>query len=278
MKKYALVGSLAFCCVVSLASAKTYASVDGEKITSEQLQTLLATTPNAPALKDLPKDILEKIVNQFVERELISKYAVKKGIKKDKEYKEKMAQLSKALATDMWIKKELDKTKVTDKEVKKFYNDNISKFKRPQQVRARHILLKDEKKAKDIIRQLKNTANQKKIEETFIELAKKNSTGPTKNNGGDLGYFARNKMVKPFGDVAFGMKVGTFTKKPVKTDFGYHVIYLVDKKPAKTVPFESIADNLKQAAKTHKFKDVLEKTLKKLKKKAKIKYYFDKKK
>jgi peptidyl-prolyl cis-trans isomerase C len=90
------------------------------------------------------------------------------------------------------------------------------------EVRASHILVKDETKARDLLLQVKSG-------KSFEELAKKNSTCPSGKNGGDLGWFTRGRMVKPFSDAAFAGKKGDVVG-PVKTEFGYHVIKIVDQK------------------------------------------------
>ena len=111
-----------------------------------------------------------------------------------------------------------------------------------------------------------------KLKSKFEELAKTKSTGPSASRGGDLGTFGRGQMVKPFSDAAFSLKAGEFTKKPVKTQFGYHVIYVEEKNPAQTVPFDQVKDRIKQNLKMEKFKEKIQEIVKGLRSKAKIKY------
>ncbi len=252
--------------------AKNYAKVDGEYITDKDVENILASSQGAPSLDQLPKDTVNKIVKQIVERKLLAKHAISTGIKNKKEYTEKLAQIEEALATDVWMRYELGKVKVTPKEVKDFYNNHIDKFSKPAEVQARHILVKTEKEAQDIIKILNKTSS-KKVEEKFIELAKEKSTGPSGKNGGELGWFSQEKMVKPFADAAFALNSKSFTKKPVQTKFGWHIIYVEDKKAATTVPFETIADKLAEAAKTEKFKKELDDKVGELVKRAKVQYY-----
>ena len=119
-------------------------------------------------------------------------------------------------------------------------------------------MIKELKKAKD-------------VKAKFIELAKKKSTGPSAANGGDLGWFDAKRMVKPFSDAAFKLKKGSFTTTPVKTQFGYHVIYLEDKKAAGNVSFEQAKPNIEQTLKVQKFQKEIKETAKKLTAKADIK-------
>ena len=112
---------------------------------------------------------------------------------------------------------------MTDDEVKARYDEEIKKLPPQEEVHARHILVKTEAEAKDIIKQLDAGKD-------FAELAKEKSTDPNKSEGGDLGYFAKGRMVKEFEDAAFALKKGEYTKTPVKTQFGYHVIKVEDKR------------------------------------------------
>jgi peptidyl-prolyl cis-trans isomerase D len=125
---------------------------------------------------------------------------------------------------------------VTGQQIERAYNDNIQQYSQPEQVRASHILLKTEgkddaavkKQAEDLIAQIKKGAN-------FEELAKKNSQDESSAvKGGDLDFFAKGRMVAEFDQAAFTMKPGEMTDAPVKSQFGYHIIKVTDKKPAST--------------------------------------------
>jgi peptidyl-prolyl cis-trans isomerase D len=126
------------------------------------------------------------------------------------------------------------KVTVTGQQIERFYNDNIQQYSTPEQVRASHILLKTDgkddaavkKQAEDLIAQLKKGAD-------FAELATKHSQDEgSAKKGGDLDYFPRGQMVKEFDEVAFKLKPGEMTDQPVKSQFGYHIIKVVDRKPA----------------------------------------------
>ena len=119
----------------------------------------------------------------------------------------------------------------SDDELLAFYNQTA-------EVKASHILVKDETHAVDIKKKIDGGAN-------FEELAKSESTCPSKDKGGDLGFFKPEMMVKPFSDAAFALKVGEITG-PVKTDFGYHIIKSVDQKTAYSKPFAEIKDEVKK--------------------------------
>ena len=109
-----------------------------------------------------------------------------------------------------------------------------------------------------------------KLKAKFIELAKDKSTGPSGPKGGDLGYFAQGQMVPEFNAKVFSMKVGSFSK-PVKTQFGFHVIYLEDKKAGKTRAYTEVKSFIEQRLKMEKFKSSMQEKMIELKNKATIK-------
>lgn len=126
--------------------------------------------------------------------------------------------------------------KVTDDELKTAY-EQVKKQATRTEYKARHILVKDEAEAKKIIKELDKKAD-------FAELAKKNSLGPTGKNGGDLDWFDASQMVKPFADAVAAMKTGTYSKEPVHTQFGWHVIELQDTRTAAPPSFEDAKPQL----------------------------------
>ncbi len=270
-KKFIGIAAAAAIAFSGAAYAKTYAEVNGKKITDQDLKFILHSLGGINFNK-LPKDRQKKIIDQAIERRLLSDKAIKDGIENDPVYKQTLESIKRDLALEIWMKKQYGEISVTEKEAKDFYKKNADKFKRPELVKARHILVKTEKEAKEIINELKKAGKGKKLEEKFIELAKKKSVGPSGKNGGELGWFDRKQMVKEFSDAAFKLKKGEFTKKPVKTQFGYHIIYVEDKKPAGTIPYEKVQDSIIAQLKLNKFKEKIQKLGKELRKKAKIKY------
>jgi peptidyl-prolyl cis-trans isomerase C len=138
---------------------------------------------------------------------------------------------------------------IDDEQVKKYYEENPQRFQQESQVKASHILVKvapDASEEDKAAAKKKLEDIQKKLEEgaDFAELAKENSDCPSGSNGGDLGFFARGRMVKPFSDAAFNLKEGEVSDI-VETQFGYHLIKLTDKKEAKTVTFEEAKEDIK---------------------------------
>jgi parvulin-like peptidyl-prolyl isomerase len=271
MKKLIIAGLGAAALALSLPAADVLATVNGHKITKTDVQEVMNAMGARTTYDSLPADVKKKVLDQVIEQRLLQEKAIKSGIEKDKEYKEALAKLKKKLALDVWMKKQLDKIKVSDAEAKKAYEEHKSAFQRPESVHARHILVKTEAEAKAIIAELNKTPKSK-LKAKFEELAKSKSTGPSASRGGDLGTFGRKQMVKPFSDAAFALKAGEYTKKPVKTQFGYHVIYVEEKMPAQTIPFNEVKERIKQNLKMEKFKTKMQKLAQDLKAKAKIKY------
>ncbi|RKZ08322.1 hypothetical protein DRQ05_01675 [bacterium] len=167
-------------------------------------------------------------------------------------------------------------TDATDSEVAAFYKENIDQFKQPEKVRASHILVavqqgesdssKAEKrlKAAKILGELKNGAN-------FEELAKRYSDCPSKSKGGDLGYFERGRMVKEFEDAAFALKPGELSGI-VETRFGYHIIKVTDRKPARTIPLTEAEADVRSYLTGEKKKQAVEDYISKLKSESTIEW------
>ncbi len=133
---------------------------------------------------------------------------------------------------------------VSDEDAKKFYDENPRNFQQPEQVQASHILIKVDEKADDATKKAAKAKCEDLLKKVkaggdFAALAKENSDCPSKERGGDLGMFGKGQMVKPFEDAAFALKVGDVSDI-VETQFGYHIIKVMDKKEAKT---ESFADS-----------------------------------
>jgi parvulin-like peptidyl-prolyl isomerase len=262
--------------VSSVAIAKTLITVNGTPITQQEVDTELMTATQGrfnqvPAEKR--QEFRKQVLEQLVAKELVYGDAIKTGILKSKEFKSEyikvQKRIKKELAIQVWQKKELDKIKISNKALKDYYNKNKDEFDKKESVHARHILVKTKKEAKKIILSLKGLKDFK-LKAKFIEEAKAKSTGPSGPKGGDLGYFVRGQMVPEFNDKVFSMKVGTISA-PVKTQFGFHIIYLEDKKAKKTSSFKEVKSLIAQRLKIEKIKSVMLDIMEKLKKNAVIK-------
>jgi peptidyl-prolyl cis-trans isomerase C len=196
------------------------------------------------------------------------------------EWKKQM-QFSKRLAYQKFMETQwAGKINVTEDEVKKYYSENKSDFETPEQVRVSHILItpdtKDpnadpnkakataKAKAEDLLKQIKGGAD-------FAELARANSNCPSSKQGGDLGFFPKGQMVPAFEEVAFALKPGQVSDV-VETQFGYHIIKLMDHKDPNVISFEQAKDDIKNMLTQNKQADFAEKYVNSLKAEAKIVY------
>ena len=251
-------------------------------------------------IPEIKKEVLENLIN----RELLYQESQRKGIKVDEtaineqvmtlkkrfpseaEFKSALmkanlseaaikAQIKRGLAIQQFIDAHIaQKATVSDQEIKTFYESRPGLFKQPEQVRASHILIKVEPQADE---SQKATAR-KRIEEIqqrlqkgedFAALAQEFSQCPSSAKGGDLGYFRRGQMVKPFEEAAFALKPGEVSDV-VETKFGYHLIKVIEKKPETTIAFEDIKDRLEQYLKKEKVQKEVSLYAQKLKEKAKV--------
>ncbi len=257
----------------SATASDILAEVNGIKITKEEANAFLhQLQPGQPISYDLldPK-MKKKVLDGLIETELLAQAAKKAGADKSPEYRQMVDLAAKKLLINAWAKDQFDKTIVSESEAKAYYQKHLDQFKVPARAHARHILLKDKKSAEAVIAELKGLKGEA-LKQKFIELAKEKSTGPTGPKGGDLGYFTKEQMVLPFSKAAFALKKGTITETPVKTQFGWHVIYLEDKKPAQTIPFDQVKEKVIMKLKQQRFAQKMEQETKQLKEKAKVIY------
>jgi len=246
---------------------KVYAVVNGDEITAQSIAVALKD----PRIKfnTLPTNTQKNILDKLVEQKLLSQNALKTDVVNEEIYKTTLKSLSQDLALQVWMQKESKSIKVDDKELEVFYNKNKKLFNKPMQLNANHILVKTEVEAKVLIEELNKA---KDLKAKFIELAKTKSVGPSGKNGGALGWFSLDKMVPEFSNAANALKKDSITKTPVKTQFGFHIIYLSDKEDAKLISFKEAKQQIKQKVGQDKFIEKIQKVADKLKSKAKIEY------
>jgi peptidyl-prolyl cis-trans isomerase C len=209
---------------------KVVAVVNGHEIKTSEVQMaaedILGQLPELPAKLRYPF-----IVEYLVERHLLAQAAVKEGIADSEEYKRRLALYQAKALRDAYFAQVIAPT-ITEDEMKKAYDTEAAKVEETERVRARHILVKSEQEAKQMLERLKKG-------EKFEDLAKKYSLDGSKEYGGDLGYFSEGEMVPEFSKAVFALKTGEVSQ-PVKTNFGWHVIKLEDRKKGAAQPYDQV--------------------------------------
>jgi foldase protein PrsA len=277
----ALCASLAACASGSAAGGDV-AAVNGQKISRADFDHKLESSPAA-----------RQTLTQLVQQDLIDQYAKDKNVtvtqaeidKDESDIKAKYPpgqfenilkqqglteqDVQTILRQQLVLKKAVGgQVKISDADVKAFYDKNHAQFDKPAQVRARHILVADQNKAKDVLAKLKAGGS-------WDTLAKQYSTDPsTKDKGGELGFFGRGQMVPQFQDAAFGAKPGQIVG-PIKSPFGYHVIQVEEKKAATKATYASVEKQIRDQLTSQQQSQQIPAFLQSLRSTAKIDVYDD---
>lgn len=217
-------------------SDKILAVSAGHEITEKEFNDLIANYPPEQQIYLSSPQAKDELLEQLIGFHLFSKMAEENKIRESKEYKETLAKMENELASHMAATSVIDQVTLTEEEAKAYYDANSNQFVSGKQVKAKHILVDKEEQAQKILAEIAEG-------KSFEDAAKEYSTCPSKEKGGDLGYFGKGQMVPEFEKAAFEATIGKVTG-PVQTQFGYHLILVEDKKEEKTVNFEEIKENL----------------------------------
>jgi len=212
------------------------ARVDGVEIKQSDLAIAEADIGQSlppQAQGDARRDAL---LSYLIDITLIARAGEAKKVDENPTFPRKLAYARNKVLMETLLEQE-SKGAVNEKEMRKLYNESVKKAGSEQEVRARHILVDSEDKAKEIIIQLKGGAD-------FAKLAKENSKDPGASDGGDLGYFTKDQMVPDFAEAAFKVGKGKVSDTPVKTQFGFHVIKIEDKREKKPPSYEEVKDQI----------------------------------
>jgi peptidyl-prolyl cis-trans isomerase C len=206
------------------------AKVNGAEIRASDVA--LAEEELGPSLAQMdPATKKENVLSFLIDMKIVSKEAEDKKIADRDDFKTRLAFARNRLLMDNLLAVE-GKAATTDENMKKVYEDAAKQISGEQEVHARHILVETEDQAKKIAEDLKKGAD-------FAELAKKESKDPGASDGGDLGFFTKDQMVPEFSTVAFALEPGKISD-PVKTQFGWHVIKVEEKRTRKAPDFEQV--------------------------------------
>ncbi|EKS30635.1 MAG: peptidylprolyl isomerase [Afipia felis] len=237
-----LLSTAALCMAMTLMAAQplraddnpVLAKVNGSEI--RQSDVTAAEKDIGPSLAQLdPASRQSSVVQLLIDLKLVAKAAEDKKIADTPDFKQKLAFTRSRLLMDTLLDQE-GKAAVTDAALKQVYDDAAKQISGEQEVHARHILVETEDQAKEIIAKLKKGAD-------FAELAKKESKDPGASDGGDLGFFTKDQMVPEFSAAAFALEPGQISG-PVKSQFGWHVIKVEEKRARKAPPFDQVKPQL----------------------------------
>ncbi|MEX2454012.1 MAG: peptidylprolyl isomerase [Rhodospirillaceae bacterium] len=213
------------------------ATVNGAQILRSDVEAARLQLPEQ--YQELPMErLFEPLVDQLIRSRLLSQKARDEKLQDTEGHRRRLAMVEDRMLEEAYLRREIEE-KVTEDSLRARYRDSIASFDAVEEVRARHILVKTEEEAAAIIGEIAGGAD-------FATLASEKSIGPSNARGGDLDYFGRGQMVKPFEDAAFALGKGEVTQKPVQSPFGWHVIKLEDKRQSKPPSFEEAQGRLAQ--------------------------------
>lgn len=248
----------------SYSSDATVIKVNDEKITYEQVNEVWSSLfkgTDAPEFSSFDEKVRQNVLRGMVSEKLIYEQAQKAGYDKNEEVQQRIEELAKQVVMQSFMEDKAEKL-VSEKDLKALYAKKAAEAKGKKEIKARHILVAKEEEAKEIAAKLKKG-------ESFEKLAKEESSDKGSGaQGGDLGWFGKERMVPEFADAAFKLKKGEISD-PVKSAFGWHVIKVEDSRPVKFASYEEMKDGLKAEVSNKKVTNYIENLLKK----ADIAYY-----
>ena len=214
------------------------ATVNGQPIRLSELEVAQQSLPQQ--YRNMPlQAVFPALLDRIIDSKLVVQEGKKNKVNDDPAFKKRMAFVEDQVMQDFWIQREIAR-QVTAEKLQKRYEERLKQMPAEEEVHARHILVSTEDEAKALIAELKKGA-------AFDKLAKEKSTDKASGaEGGDLGWFKKSDMVKEFADAAFNLKKDELSETPVKTQFGYHVIKLEDRRKAPPPAFEEMADQLRE--------------------------------
>ncbi|MDD2761681.1 MAG: peptidylprolyl isomerase [Methylomonas sp.] len=222
------------------------ASVNGVYISKKTLETLEKEITERSQGQSFPK---EQLLEELIQRELLIQQALQKGLDKSPEVIERMATVKNSLLSQAALQDYLKANPVTDAEIKAEYDSKMANM--GEEYKARHILVKAEDEAKKIIAELEKGGD-------FQELAKKHSIDPMGSEGGDLGWFTADRMVPPFSEAVVALENGKFSKEPVQTQFGWHVILREESRALTPPPFDAVKEQIRPMLQRQKAQTMIE--------------------
>ena len=223
-------------------AAENIVLVNGKAISKNQVQHFISKQPK--------KTNFQQSIQEMINVELLVQQAEKEKLLDEDSLQLELERTRNAIIASEYLKKVLSDFKITNDDLKKRYQQQYVNGPEEFEYNANHILLKTEDEAKDLIKQLNDGSE-------FTELAKKHSTGPSGKNGGSLGWFKRTTMVKPFADATVAMEKGKISQSPVKTQFGWHIIQLNDKRKVEALKFNTVERKIRTELSAEKISSII---------------------
>lgn len=214
---------------------KIMAKVGAKKITSKDMEHFLNEMDPQRAAQLRTQEAAPHLLEELIHMELLHMDAEDRCIDQEEEFLLQMQQIKERMLKQYAISHLLRDIQISEQEVKQYYKDHKEQYENPVSIKASHILVKEEKTAKDVYEQIQSGTS-------FEEAAKSSSTC----EGVDLGYFTKGKMVQEFEDVSFSLLVDQISE-PVKTPFGYHIIKVYDRQIGKSLSFSDVKQELMQS-------------------------------
>lgn len=212
------------------------ATINGEPVTEADIA--LAENDLDPQFDKLPADQRRTAaLSALIEIRLLAGESRKEGVADNADFKKRIEFLTQRALHSAYVENHVA-SQVTDEAVRARYDKEIANTPPVNEIKASHILVKTEEEARAIIKALDEGAD-------FAELAKEKSTDGAAANGGDLGFFGPGRMVPEFEKAAFALEVGAYSKEPVQTQFGYHVIMVTDKRVQQPPAFEQVKEQVR---------------------------------
>ena len=220
----------------AFADSKVVAKVGELEITTQELA--FAESELSREFAQVPAEKrTAAILAALIDIKLLANRAAVEGLDEKESFKARMAFVQSRNLHNLYFQETIV-ANVTDEEVRERFDNEIAAMAPESEIKARHILVASEEEAKAIVAELAQGKD-------FAELAKEKSTGPSGANGGDLGFFGPGRMVPEFEKAAFALEVGAYSKEPVQTQFGYHVIMVTDKRVQQPPAFEQVKDQVR---------------------------------
>jgi peptidyl-prolyl cis-trans isomerase C len=214
------------------------ATVNGQPIYLSELEVAQQALP--PQYRSMPlASVFPALLDRIADSKLVVGDAKKNKVDTDPVFKRRLAFVEDQVVQDYWLQREIAK-RITPEKMQQRYQEKLKSMPTEEEARARHILVATEAEAKDLLAELKKGT-------AFEKLAKEKSTDKASGaEGGDLGWFKRTDMVKEFSDAAFNLKKGELSETPIKTQFGYHIIKVEDRRQAPPPAFEELAEQIRE--------------------------------